>query len=365
MRQRTRWGGIFHVTEEQEDIVDAVLTKGRSLSGADRLLFESSDYQVSGNTILERHENLSPDGVPESIRLDNLLLRFPDIPKDQLFHYKHLLLETELTYPVAVRLLHRTVRRDGIEPTLSWLESVADAFVQDCSADPDVLDVQREQLEEELGMPTYGYHKVGEMFESDTPEVEWLDRQPHLVQRLITTPERCNSLSQLKLLGKRCYEADAQTPGKLANYQQVYVSMSNAQRAVFWGYYHIRKSQLQPRKPATPTALALMQRIENADGKSLRRFKATLYKMQHGQIRLRELPADYEWNTLWSKVREMEYAMDGNEPEEAQPPDGYSRCGYCYVSGGEMYRPVEGTSLPTARYESSRNVCHCLDCRYF
>ena len=59
----TYLGEIFHVTEEYEDIVDAILTKGSELSHGQRLYFESADFEVQGNAILKRHENLSPDGA--------------------------------------------------------------------------------------------------------------------------------------------------------------------------------------------------------------------------------------------------------------------------------------------------------------
>ena len=48
----TYLGKIFHVSEEYEDIVDAVITKGRELSQGKRLYFESADFEVRGNAAL-------------------------------------------------------------------------------------------------------------------------------------------------------------------------------------------------------------------------------------------------------------------------------------------------------------------------
>ncbi len=51
MARLTYLGEIFHVTEEYEDITDAVLTKGRELSPGKRLYFESADFEIEGNSI--------------------------------------------------------------------------------------------------------------------------------------------------------------------------------------------------------------------------------------------------------------------------------------------------------------------------
>lgn len=88
MPNLTYLGNIFHVTEEYEDIVDAVITKGSELSQGQRLYFESADFEVRGGAILQRHENLSPDGIPERLRVDNILMRHRYMSTEQAGAYK-------------------------------------------------------------------------------------------------------------------------------------------------------------------------------------------------------------------------------------------------------------------------------------
>ena len=43
-RKLTRLGAIFHVTENEEDMPEAVLTQGSQIAHLDRLYFESADF---------------------------------------------------------------------------------------------------------------------------------------------------------------------------------------------------------------------------------------------------------------------------------------------------------------------------------
>ena len=91
-RNLTRLGEIFYVTEDLEDLPDAILTKGIQIAHLDRLYFECNDFDRAGDAILERHENYSPDGVPERLRVDNILLRLKTLSSPQALNYKNLML---------------------------------------------------------------------------------------------------------------------------------------------------------------------------------------------------------------------------------------------------------------------------------
>jgi hypothetical protein len=197
----TYLGDIFHVTEEYEDIVDAVITKGSELSQGQRLYFESADFDVQGNAILKRHENLSPDGIPERLRLDNILLRHRSITREQAVSYKDYMLRAGFTYPAAIAYADTMIRREGAVSALSWLETMA-VEMEKCNAGEDDY---MGRIENSVP-PTYGFHKIDNVYAGEI-EMPWMMKQPELVRRLITTPERCRNLTQLKNLGKACYEA--------------------------------------------------------------------------------------------------------------------------------------------------------------
>ena len=124
-RNLTYLGKIFYVTEQYEDIVDAVLTKGRELSQGERLYFQSADFEIQGSAILERHENYSPDGVPERLRIDSILYRHRDMNREQAQMYKNCMLRAGFTYPAAIYETDKMLRKEGVGNTLSWLEMLA------------------------------------------------------------------------------------------------------------------------------------------------------------------------------------------------------------------------------------------------
>src|SRR5512137_1778617 len=95
----TYLGQIFHVTEEYEDITDAIFTKARGLSPSKRLIFESADFEVQGNAILERHPILSPDSTPDQLRLDRIAMRHKYLNIEQVKQYKDYMLRAGFTYP--------------------------------------------------------------------------------------------------------------------------------------------------------------------------------------------------------------------------------------------------------------------------
>ena len=296
----THLGRIFHVTEEYEDIVDAVLTKGRQLTGSDRWLFESADYEVHGGSILERHEILSPDGVPESLRADTLRMAFPGIEREKLVSYTMLMRDAGFTYSAAIRYFHRQVHYQGIDTVVRWLEQIAPELRACEPATDDLESIATDSEAERVGMPTYGYHRVSTVYHQPE-ERTWFDKQPHLVQRLLTTPARCTNLNQLRKLGKGCYEADgARAP---AEYQSVYRGMTNSQQAVFWSNYNSRKEALLKSVPLRRTAQALLKRIQNASSRELRGLGRQLYNLQNGTCRVRDPPKGYEWDRLWYHYR--------------------------------------------------------------
>jgi hypothetical protein len=232
----TYLGKIFYVSEEYEDIVDAILTKGSELSQGQRLYFESADFEAQGNAILKRHENLSPDGIPERLRIDNILLRHRCMNREQAQAYKDYMLRAGFTYPAAIGELDRKIRKEGAVSTLSWLEMIA-AEMEACDIGED--DYLHPSHKGEAIPATYGFHKVDDMYAVDT-ELPWMLRQPNLVQRLITTPERC---------------------------------------------------------------------IYSSKKRDLPRLKANLVKLQKGQIKVRDPPAEEEWEVIWYHYGKRESAF--------------------------------------------------------
>ena len=289
----TYLGEIFYVTEEYEDIVDAVITKGSSLSQGQRLYFESADFEVNGSNILERHVITSPDGVPNRLRLDNIQMRHRSITAEQAQAYKDYMLRSGFTYSAAISEMDNKMKKEGYQSTLSWLESIC-YEMEACDVGPD--DALHSSNQEEAIPATYGFHKIGDMYDTDY-EIPWILRQPNLVQRLITTPERCKNLTQLRNLGKGCYEA--QKEKKPADYQQAYLSMTNSQKSVFWDAYNKRKRKLMESIELSHTAKALVNRIYKARKPELPRLKANLVRLQKGQIKVKEPPSDEEWEVVW------------------------------------------------------------------
>ena len=296
----TYLGKIFHITEEYEDIVDAVITKGRELSQGQRLYFESADFEVQGNAILQRHENLSPDGIPERLRIDNILMRHRYMNPEQAWAYKSYMLRAGFTYPAAIGEFDKRMKKEGVVSTLSWLETLA-TEMEGCDAGAD--DYLR-QSDGEAIPPTYGFHKVDDMYAQDI-EMPWILKQPDLVRRLMGTPERCRNLTQLRNLGKGCYEA--QKEKEPAPYQTVYTNMTNNQKSVFWDGYNRRKRELIRIIPLSNTAKALVKRITMSRKYELQRLKANLVRLQKGQIKVRDPPTEEEWEVVWWHYTRREY----------------------------------------------------------
>ena len=292
-------GEIFYVTEEYEDIVDAVMTKGSSLSQGQRLYFESADFAVKGNAILKRHENLSPDGVPARLRADSIMMRHRGLSNEQAQQYKDYMLRSGFTYSAAISEMDRKLRQ-GVPQALSWLESACYAM-ESCDVGPN--DAMQPLNREEIP-PSYGFHKIGDMY--DQRDLSWEQKQPNLIQRLITTPKRCN-LEQLRKLGKACYEAEkAEEP---AAYQEIYTSMSNNQKSVFWDAYNQRKRELVGKIPLGETSRALIKRIYNSSKHDLQRLKANFVRLQKGQIKVRDPPQEQEWDVIWWHYGKRESAF--------------------------------------------------------
>jgi hypothetical protein len=353
----TYLGEIFQVTEEHEDIVDAVLTKGREL-GSQRIYFESADFEVKGSAILERHEILSPNSVPERLRLDNILLRHHNLSTQQAQLYQDLMVKADFTYAAAISQLDHQMRQSGVETTLSWLEQIATEMAQ---CDVGIEDALHSQNRGEAIPPTYGFHKIDNIYENSYREKDWLEKQPLLIQRLITTPKRCRTIEQLAKLGKKCYQAQTET--NPTDYQQVYLSLSNSHQEVFWTEYNARKRELLRVKPKdfSDTSKGLISLITKSDDYCLGKMKARLVRIQKGQMRIRDPPSPLEWNLIWNHYKQREYELKHPLPEV---PDGYCRCGYCYQKGGAMYRPkidlITGKREP--QYNTSAKILHCLSC---
>ena len=293
MDNLTYLGKIFYVSEEYEDIVNAIITKGSELSHGERLYFESADFEVQGNAILERHENLSPDGVPARLRIDNILMRHRSLNHEQAGLYKSYMLKAGFTYPAAISETDKMIRKEGVVYTLSWLETMA-TEMEACDVGKD--DALHSSNKGEAVPATYGFHKVDSVYIGEI-EMPWNLKQPNLVQRLISTPERCKSLNQLKNLGKACYEAVKTSAPEL--YQKTYTSMTNTQRSVFWDAYNHRKRKLMEKVKLSSTAKALIKRIYGSKKYDLPRLKANLVRLQKGQIKVRDPPDEQEWEVIW------------------------------------------------------------------
>ena len=301
-RRLTYLGNIFYVSEEYEDIVDAIITKGSELSHGHRLYFESADFEVHGNAILQRHENISPDGIPERLRIDNILMRHRNLNYEQAQVYKSYMLKAGFTYPVAISYADTMLRKEGAVGTLSWLETMANEM-EACDVGKD--DTLHANNQGEAVPAIYGFHKVDDMYIGEL-ELPWILKQPKLAQRLLTTPERCRNLTQLRNLGKGCYEAtNAADP---AQYQTAYLSMTNSQKSVFWDAYNQRKRQLMEGIELSPTAKALVKRIYRDRRQELPKLKANLVRLQKGQIKVRDPPNDQEWEFIWYHYTKRESA---------------------------------------------------------
>jgi len=293
MPKLTYLGNIFHVTEEYEDIVDAVISKGSSLSHGQRLYFESADFEVQAGVILKRHEITTPDNVPERLRIDNILLRHRNMNKTQAAQYKDYMLRSDFTYPAAIAEMDKRLRLEGVDNTLSYLEKMAYEME---ACDVGIDDALHPRNQDDAIMPTYGFHKIDTMYVQPI-EMPWMLKQPELVRRLITTPKRCTNLNQLRNLGKACYEAEkAANP---APYQKVYRTMNNNQKSIFWDAYNRKKRELMEGYKLSNTGKALVKRISTARKQELPRLKANLVRLQKGQIKMRDPPSLQEWDVVW------------------------------------------------------------------
>ncbi len=117
---------------------------------------------------------------------------------NQAQEYKNSILRTGFEYSSAIAEADRMIRKEGIDYTLSWLEKMA-AEMEKC--DSSIEDALHPNNREEPIPPTYGFHKVDDMYQTDI-EMPWFLRQPDEVQQLLTTPQRCKNLYQLKKAGQ-------------------------------------------------------------------------------------------------------------------------------------------------------------------
>ena len=353
----TRLGEIFYVTEDEEDFPDAVLTKGIQIAHLDRLYFECNDFSRAGDAILERHENYSPDGVPERLRVDNIRLRHPLLSREDAVRYNQLMLQAQFTYPDVISYLDSQIRRQGYSDAMSWLQPIASAL-DECRPKDGIHSLDEEDEDLRGIPPQWGFHKIDSVWET-SEDKSYFEKQPNLVQRLLTTPKRCQTLEQLAKLGKACYLAENAAHQK--PYQQVYLSLSNTQKAVFWTNYELRKKGLTLSEPYTPTAKGLYQQIQRALPNDMKRIKRGLWKIQHAEINILNPPKDDEWTLLWNAVKGKEYQFNHPLPNI---PGCESRCGYCYQTKGEMYRSRIDlrTGKPEAEYSGTTGQLHCLTC---
>lgn len=107
------------------------------------------------------------------------------------------MLRSDFTYPAAIAEMDKRLRLEGVDNTLSYLEKMA-YEMESCDVNPE--DVLHPRNQDDGIMPTYGFHKIDTMYVQPI-EIPWMLKQPEPVRRLITTPERCKSLTQLRKLG--------------------------------------------------------------------------------------------------------------------------------------------------------------------
>jgi len=203
------------------------------------------------------------------------------------------MLRAGFTYPAAMSYADTMIRKEGTVSALSWLETMATEMEAYDGGKDDALHANNQG---EAVPAIYGFHKVNDIYIGDI-EMPWIFKQPRLVQRLLATPERCRNLTQLRNLGKGCYEAaKAVDP---TQYQAAYLSMTNSQKSVFWDAYNQRKRCLMENIDLSPTAKALMKRIYRARKQDLPKPKANLIRLQKGQIKVRDPPNGQEWEVIW------------------------------------------------------------------
>ena len=296
----TYLGEVFHVTEEDEDIVDAILTHGSALSDGKRLLFESADFEVKGGVILQRHER-TYDGTSAKLRVDTILRRHPSLTKEQAQLYQQYMLQAGWTNDKLIHQMDMWIKRRGIEPALGWLSQMAMEMQKLETPRDDALSKIDRDGEEEKGIPTYGYHRVDTIYEQEQPS--WMERQPHRVRFLLEKPLRCRTLKELKVLGKECYNAE-NAPQKTTR-QRLFTTLTNEQKTVFWDHYHLMQAHLLRRIPLGLTARAFLAKIKGA--KSLARLKGIgsyLFRVSKGTVRVVNPPSFEEWTIIFGAYHE-------------------------------------------------------------
>jgi len=302
LKRLTRLGRIFYISDEEEDIVDAVMSKGEKLPGWAREMFESADYDVVGGVIVERHEILSYDNTPERLRISHILYRHPYLNKEEAMRYRQLMLDAGFTYAGAIDFIEKHLKKDK-DKTLRWLEKMAKEMKSLNPKDDYMGPID----EYESIPPTYGFHKIDTMYKRYEEEKDWLKSQPHMVRRLFTTPKRCETIEQLNKFMKKCYNAERHE--RKTRYQKVYLSLTKEQKAVFWTFCMIRKKELLKPKYLKSTTKGLLKIIEDANEHNIRQVKAKLYKIQKGIIKVKYPPSKAEWNYIWNIYKQKEHRL--------------------------------------------------------
>ena len=85
--------------------------------------------------------------------------------------------------------------------------------------------------------------------------------------------------------------------------QKRYLTLTHAQQSVFWTNYSIQMERLEASLSLGRTARRIIERIKKAPTSRIPYIGAMLYKMQHGEIQMKEQPNEDEWRRIWEVYR--------------------------------------------------------------
>lgn len=252
------------------------------LTQRERELFESADFDYAGGVLLERQSRES--GVPEYLRIDSIMRRTKMSRKQAMLYRKYL---TRIA-PNLYRTFEDWMKKRGIEKGLKYFRFLSERLHEEDTTSSDYL--------QNRGSESYTPDYWRPLDEAETP---WLAKQPAWIVDFTLAPRRYRNLRQLRAFGRGCYESSrTERPTPL---QKRYLMLSHDQQSVFWTNYTLQKARLEDEVRLGATARALINRIHKA--KNLPALGAKLYKIQHGEIHVRDPPSSDEWRKIWAEYQ--------------------------------------------------------------
>lgn len=249
-----------------------------ALPQGDRLWFERCE--VVGDKIVAPHPNES-DGRPAFLSVPALRKRFGcDVASAVELGELFLALDADETVVVSYAV---EAHRWGIDAIMKELFRLVVRLVEVEQADDPMdeaeLYLDNPEDDELPTTPSLAYHIVGSLG-PEPEEPDWVARQPHGFQELLTRIETCPSLPELADLGQQIYA----------------MVLTHEQAGVAWTWYRLRKERLQRTVRLSPPAHQFMQQLQRLPHRALARFGAYLYQRQHNG--LASLPS-HEWAAIW------------------------------------------------------------------